>query len=109
MIALPALVSETTAEGETSLGMGLLEEESRSGVRLILESPVEPGTIMRWDVPGTTISGRGTVVFSRALESPLRLSFVVGIHRLEDASRSFAPWRRWGRSTTSPSATSDVA
>jgi hypothetical protein len=107
VVALPALITVSNEDGETSLGMGLLEEESRTGVRLILESPAEPGTVVRWDVPGTTISGRGTAVFSRALESPLRLSFVVGVQRLEEPTPSFALWRRWGRSTQP--ATSDVA
>ena len=95
VVALPALVSATIGEGETELGMGLLEEESRGGVRLILENPIEPGTVMRWDVPGTTISGRGTVIFSRAMESPLRVSFVVGVQRLEEETNRFAAWRRW--------------
>ena len=107
VVALPALIFTTTDAGETSLGMGLLEEESRHGVRLILESPVEPGTEVRWEVPGTTISGKGTAVFSRALESPLRLSFVVGVQRIEESTTSFAPWRRWGRSAQP--AASDVA
>jgi hypothetical protein len=80
---------------ESELGMGLLEEESVGGVRLILEEPVEPGSIMRWDVPGTTISGRGTVVFSRAMESPLRVSFIVGVQRLEEPRERFATMRRW--------------
>ena len=95
VVALPALVSATLGDGETELGMGLLEEESRGGVRLILENPIEPGTVMRWDVPGTTISGRGTVIFSRAMESPLRVSFVVGVQRLEEPTNRFAAWRRW--------------
>ena len=95
VVALPALVSVTTAEGESELGMGLLEEESAGGVRLILEEPLEPGSIMRWDVPGTTISGRGTVIFSRAMESPLRVSFVVGVQRLAEPRPRFATVRRW--------------
>ena len=95
VVALPALISATTEGGDTELGMGLLEEESRSGVRLILENPIEPGTTMRWDVPGTTISGRGVVIFSRAMESPLRVSFIVGVQRLEEPHDRFAAMRRW--------------
>ncbi len=105
MIALPALISTLGDDGDTSVGMGLLEEESRNGVRLIVESAIEPGAVMRWDVPGTTISGRGTVVFTRALESPIRLRFVVGIQRLDESAASVPIWRRWGR--VQP-ATSDV-
>ena len=95
VVALPALVSTLTDQGEMELGMGLLEEESRGGVRLILENPIEPGTVMRWDVPGTTISGRGTVVFSRSMESPLRVSFVVGVQRMDEPRNRFAAMRRW--------------
>ena len=108
VIALPALISVLGDDGDTSLGMGLLEEESRNGVRLIVESPIEPGTVMRWDVPGTTISGRGTVVFTRALESPLRLNFVVGIQRMDETAAAVPIWRRWGRSAP-PATTTDVA
>ena len=95
VVALPALVSITTPEGETELGMGLLEDESRSGVRLILDNPIEPGTTMRWDIPGTIISGRGVVIFSRAVEAAMRMSFVVGVQRIEEPSDRFAAWRRW--------------
>ena len=75
--------------------MGLLEEESRTGVRLILENPIEPGTTMRWDVPGTTMSGKGVVIFSRAVESTLRVSFVVGVERIDEPRERFAVLRRW--------------
>ncbi|MDB4916234.1 MAG: glycosyl transferase 2 family protein [Gemmatimonadetes bacterium] len=92
VVALPALVSTSTDAGDVELGIGLLEEESRGGVRLILEHPVDPGTAIRWDVPGTNISGRGTAVFSRALESQLRLSFVVGVQRMQEPRSSI--WRR---------------
>ena len=73
--------------------MGLLEEESAGGVRLILEQPVEPGALMRWDVPGTTIAGSGLVIFSRALESPIHTYYLVGVERLRDEPR-FADIRR---------------
>ena len=110
VVGLPALVSVAEEEGtETALGMGLLEEESRGGVRLVLENPVEPGTTMRWDVPGTTISGKGTVIFSRALESPLRVSFVVGVERLsESRDRLKSLWRWATPSPAAPRADPDV-
>ncbi len=94
-IALPALVAATIENGELDLGVGLLEEESPGGVRLILENPIEPGTVMRWEVPGTTIAGQGTVVFSRSLESPLRASFEVGVQRLQEKSDRFSRLRQW--------------
>jgi hypothetical protein len=51
--------------------------------------------MMKWEVPGTTIAGRGTVVFSRSLESPLRASFVVGVERAQEPGTRFAAFRRW--------------
>ena len=94
-IALPALVAATGENGEEDLGIGLLEEESSGGVRLILENPIEPGTEMKWEVPGTTIAGQGIVVFSRSVESPLRVSFVVGVQRTAEKSDRFSMLRRW--------------
>lgn len=99
MVGLPALVSATTEGTEVDLGIGLLEDESRGGVSLILEKPVDAGTLMRWDIPGTTISGRGFVIFSRVLESPLRASFVVGVQRLSEPRDRLAFLRRIGLST----------
>ena len=95
VVALPALVAATIEGGELDLGIGLLEEESVGGVRLILENPIEPGTTMRWEVPGTTIAGHGTVVFSRAVESPMRVSFVVGVQRRQEPVDRLSMLRRW--------------
>jgi cellulose synthase (UDP-forming) len=94
-VALPALTVSTSDDGDTDLGIGLLEEESQGGARFILDNPLEPGTDIRWEVPGTTIAGRGTVVFSRSVESPLRASFVVGVERAREPSTRFAAFRRW--------------
>jgi hypothetical protein len=44
-----------------------------------MENPLEPGTPIRYEVPGTALSGRGTVVFSRAFESPMNVRFAVGV------------------------------
>ena len=95
LVALPALVGATMPDGEVDLGMGLLEEESAGGVRLILENPIELGTLLRWDVPGTSISGTGWVVFSHSIESPLRASFVVGVRRMTEPATRFPRLRRW--------------
>ncbi len=105
VVALPALVAATVEGGELDLGIGLLEEESVGGVRLILENPIEPGTTMRWEVPGTTIAGHGTVVFSRAVESPLRVSFVVGVQRRQEPVDRLSMLRRWIPPKPTPTAT----
>ena len=71
---------------------GMLDEISASGARLILDTPVAPGRTVRFEVPGTTLRGRGTVVFSTALESPISVRFTVGL-ALSDQP-AVAP-RRW--------------
>ena len=95
IVALPALVAATDENGDLDLGIGLLEEESPGGVRFVLENPIEPGTLMKWEVPGTTIAGTGTAVFSRSVESPLRVSFIVGVRRREVPTYRFSALRRW--------------
>jgi hypothetical protein len=80
-VGLPALVSIQQDGERVDLGIGMLEEVSPSGARLMLENPVPPGTSVQFEVPGTTLSGNGTVVFNRAFESPLHVNFAVGIKR----------------------------
>jgi hypothetical protein len=46
-----------------------------------------------FDVPGTSFSGKGRVVFNRVLESPMRARFVVGLGRQARESR-FRMWTR---------------
>jgi hypothetical protein len=95
-VGLPALIGGTSeVTGEIDLGMGLLEEESDGGARFILDNPLVPGAEIRWNVPGTGIAGKGTVVFSRSLESRLRPRFVVGVRRNAPAPNRFAVIRRW--------------
>jgi cellulose synthase (UDP-forming) len=97
-VGLPALMGTTVdGSGGVDLGMGLLEEWSETDARFVLDNPIEPGTEIRWDVPGTTISGKGTVAFTRAVESPLRASFVVVVRRevTATAGTRFPSLRRW--------------
>jgi cellulose synthase (UDP-forming) len=59
--------------------VGLVEEVSAGGARLVTDAPLAPGTAIRFAVPGTEIRGSGRVVFTRALETPLGISFTVGM------------------------------
>ncbi|HMC54844.1 MAG TPA: glycosyltransferase [Gemmatimonadaceae bacterium] len=99
-VQLPVAVRVCTADlAECELGLGLLEEMSDAGARLILEQPVEPGASVSWAVPGTTMSGKGTAVFNRAFESMTNVRFAVGVRRERAASRSrVAALRSWWRS-----------
>jgi hypothetical protein len=79
-VQLPVVVRVCPAEGPPcELGIGMLEEMSAAGARLILANPIEPGSRVTYDVPGTDIDGAGTVVFNRAFESPGNVRFAVGI------------------------------
>ena len=96
-VGLPALVAVEGENGEQDLGIGLLQERSTSGVRLVLESPLTPGSAIRWDVPGTTLSGRGTVVFSRAQPAVMGESYIVGVQMIAEPTLRFAMLKRWRR------------
>jgi cellulose synthase (UDP-forming) len=81
LVQLPAIV-RVRPKGTKALvdtGIALLEDVSQHGARLIMENPLEPGTPVRYEVPGTSLGGRGTVVFSRSFESPMNVRFAVGV------------------------------
>ncbi|MEX2153246.1 MAG: glycosyltransferase [Gemmatimonadaceae bacterium] len=95
-VKLPVIVRVCNADGthcEPELGM--LEEVSDAGARLILESPIAPGSKVTYDVPGTDVAGRGTVVFNRTFESPTDVRFAVGVKCDRDVKSTWpSSWRR---------------
>ena len=97
-VQLPARVVIEGEEGESPTeGLALLEDVSARGARLLMEVPVPPNRLVTFDVPGTTFSGNGRVVFNRSLESPMKVRFVVGLGRQARESR-FRVWTREWRS-----------
>jgi hypothetical protein len=92
-VQLPALVAAVAADGtDADVGLGMIEEMSDAGARLVLGAPVEPGTRVSYSVPGTDIAGSGTVVFNRAFESLTNLRFAVGVRREREPSEPM--WKR---------------
>lgn len=95
-VQLPVVVRVCQADAPhaplCNLGLGMLEEVSMEGARLILECPIQPGTRVSYDVPGTAVAGSGTVVFNRAFESPGNVRFAVGVRgdRLPAHRRAWA-------------------
>jgi hypothetical protein len=83
-IELPANVTVVEKDASFAVDGGLLEELSDTGARLLLDRAVEPGARVSFEVPDTTLTGSGEVVFMRMLESPVSVRFSVGI-RLDDA------------------------
>jgi hypothetical protein len=95
-VQLPARVTVETQDGEIPAeGLALLEDVSRSGARLLMEVPVPPDRVVSFEVPGTTFSGKGRVVFNRTLETPMKVRFVVGLGRQVPESRFRAWTREW--------------
>jgi cellulose synthase (UDP-forming) len=93
-VQLPARVLIEGEEGEPPTeGLALLEDVSAKGARLLMEVPVPPNRLIQFEVPGTTFSGAGRVVFNRTLESPMKVRFVVGLGRQARESR-FKVWTR---------------
>jgi Tfp pilus assembly protein PilZ len=85
--------------------VALLEEVSEGGARLMTDAPFAPGTQIEYHVPGTAIRGRGRVVFARALETPLGVSFAVGVARQDEP----APPAGGGRGRRGAPAHADAA
>jgi hypothetical protein len=57
----------------------LLEEVSETGARLMSDRPVAPGRTLQFLVPGSSLEGKGQVVFTTALEAPANGRFSVGV------------------------------
>ncbi|MBV9108403.1 MAG: PilZ domain-containing protein, partial [Gemmatimonadetes bacterium] len=86
-VNLPARITVSArkpGEKRRREAVALLEEVSEGGARLVTGEPLAPGTPIEFSVPGTEIRGRGRVVFARALETPLGVSFTVGLARMKD-------------------------
>jgi hypothetical protein len=60
--------------------MFILEDISDSGARLIGDSLIAPGTPVSFEVPGSSMSGAGTVRHVQPLETTLAVLFSMGVH-----------------------------
>jgi hypothetical protein len=92
MVKLPARIWTGSNDNEVESVGGLLEEVSPTGARLLLDDPIPPGSAIRFEVPGSTLKGEGTVVFSHAHESPECLRFSVGLSLRVDPVTSRRRW-----------------
>jgi len=96
LVQLPVLV-EVDAHGTGWEGaaqhVGVLDDTSRSGASLVLGAPVPQGARVRFATPGTEVTGEGVVVYSQRLETPVGISFSVGVARLSEQAwpRSLLP------------------
>jgi len=111
------LAARVRVDGDPTGGevAGLLEEMSGSGARLLLESPLAPGSTVRFEVPGTRLTGTGQVVFTSAIESPMNARWCVGVSLAQPAATSRprwslpATWRRRAAPVPLPDVTPGLA
>jgi cellulose synthase (UDP-forming) len=99
-VGMPARVVAGAAGSETEMSDGLLADVSPRGGRVLLEHPVEEGTMLTLQVPGATQRVSGRVVFVHALQTALGMRFVAGFatEAAEGAQRQAAA--RWFEEVT---------
>jgi cellulose synthase (UDP-forming) len=78
-VALPLNLVILDRHGQLSEDVGVLEDTSRSGARIIVEQQIDPGSIIRFEVPGGALHGAGTVAHATRLETPLGERCILGI------------------------------
>lgn len=78
-VGVPVRISAGTGAATRSLGIGLLEDVSPLGARMLLDHPVAPGSDLRLEVPGTDFATDGRIVFVHALETSVGVRFVAGL------------------------------
>ena len=97
-VGMPAHVRVGTGDEARDIGVGLLEDVSPRGGRVVLDHPVEEGAEIALQIPGSSIAASGRVVFVHALKTGLGMRFVAGFQTdappaAERAGRAVAvPW-----------------
>ena len=77
-VGMPARVTSGTPGHTRDLGIGLLEDVSTGGGRVLLDHPVAEGSQLTLDIPGSSLKTSGRVVFVHSLETSLGMRFVAG-------------------------------
>ena len=77
-IGMPARVMTGTGAEAVEVGVGLLEDVSPRGGRVVLDSPVAEGTDLTLHIPGSAARVSGRVVFVHALQTGVGMRFVAG-------------------------------
>ena len=91
LVGLPARV-RTETSGNT-VRFFILEDYSDAGARLIGDALLAPGTLVSFDVPGSTVKGTGTVRHVQSLQTDLAVLFSMGVE-FPNARRSRWTLRR---------------
>ncbi|HEY0995953.1 MAG TPA: glycosyltransferase, partial [Gemmatimonadaceae bacterium] len=77
-VAIPAHVAIGSNGSVRALGVGLLEDVSPRGGRVLLDHPVGEGSLLTLSIPGSAVQASGRVVAVRALETSLGTRFMAG-------------------------------
>lgn len=77
-VGMPARVVVGVNGVTRELGVGLLEDVSPHGARVLLDHPVAAGSTMSIQIPGSDYDASGRVAFVRALETSVGMRFIVG-------------------------------
>ena len=82
------MLDDTTAVGgeEPHSHLARLEQVGPGTATLVMEESVAPGSPVVYEVPGSDLRGEGYAVFSRVVETPAGVSFVVGIRTVDGAA-----------------------
>ncbi|MDB4881018.1 MAG: restriction endonuclease, partial [Gemmatimonadetes bacterium] len=96
-VGMPARVMTGPEGAGVEVGVGLLEEVSPRGGRVVLDSPVAEGTELTLHIPGSTARVSGRVVFVHALQTGVGMRFVAGFETEMPAAPAgaaapAAPW-----------------
>lgn len=99
-VGMPARVISGVPGNSRDLGVGLLEDVSERGGRILLDHPVGEGSLLTLEVPGSPLHARGRVVFVHTLETSLGVRFVAGFETdgVADARRGLT--HRWFETVT---------
>jgi cellulose synthase (UDP-forming) len=81
---LPArLTIRSRSSDATHHELGLIEDVSPGGARLMMDTPVAPGALIEYDAPGASLGGVGMVVAVRAFETEMGVRFSVGLQHVD--------------------------
>jgi Glycosyltransferases, probably involved in cell wall biogenesis len=99
-IGIPARVTGTVSGVTTELGDAVLVEASPRGGQVLLDQPVEEGTILTLRVPGTTQMVSGTAEYVQAMQTAAGLRFAVGFATAVGQANQQQTARRWFEEVT---------
>jgi hypothetical protein len=93
-VGMPARIVVGVDGASRELGVGLLEDISPQGARLLLDHPVAAGSTLRVQIPGSEYDATGRVAFVRALETSVGMRFIVGFDTGSPSTRPGRGGRR---------------